>query len=451
MLPALSLLAGLTAAIAALYYHQRCYRRGGGVGDYDISDIEVLKPVKAPGHAITSEPAIPQALGFAEMDSLVESYFANLDDFGREDFERLYGVAGEPWKSRGASVLVQVINGTIYVDRQRFTSGLPWDRLRLHHILGRLQRILARESLPDLEFILNTHDCPMRDLGGVSGPPVFGITRCRGMRVVPLPQWFAWRDGSFEGWDQRMRHYQAAGGGVSWAERQPRAVFRGNVRPSVLQFNTTTARLQFVNVTGDNLDRLGRTRIYRLGQERPDLLEVGLYGKGLDASRTIIDLLPDYEFRAPLSMAEQAARFRHVVYAEGACGWADRLKILLVADMLILLQTTPCHEFFQPLLQPWVHYVPVANDFANLVAGIEWANAHQDEAREIIDNAADLGLRLNSQAAWDYYLAACLRRYAQLMRYRPVHRPGTDRFLAETRCPNRRDLRCDDSASFTKA
>lgn len=446
MLPALSLVAGVAAAIAALYYHH-CCRRGVGVGDYEEIDIKVLGPVEAPAHATA---AIPQVSGFAEMDGLVESYFASLGEFGQDDFEQLCRVAGEPWKSRGASVLVQVINGTIYVERQRFTSGLPWDRLRLHHILGRLQRILARETLPDLEFILNTHDCPMRDLAGTHSPPVFGITQCRGMRVVPLPQWFAWRDGAFEGWDLRMRHYQAASGGVSWADRQPRAVFRGNVRPSVLQFNTTTGRLQFVNVTRDKLDRLGRTRIYRLGQERPELLEVGLYGKGLDASRAIIDLLPDYEFRPPLSMGEQAARFRHVVYAEGACGWADRLKILLVAGMLILLQATPCHEFFQPLLQPWVHYVPVANDFADLIAGIEWANAHQDEAREIIDNAADLGLRLNSQAAWDYYLGACLRRYARLMRYQPVRRPGTDRFLAETRCPNRRDLRCDDSASFVK-
>lgn len=381
---------------------------------------------------------------FPEYDRQFKIYLDNQPRITEASFNATLKQATDPWLSRGASIIVQIIDNTIYVGRQHYTTSLPWDKLRFHHILGRLLKFTHSERLPDLEFILNTHDCPMRE---PPKGPIFSITRCMGMNVLPVPQWFSWRDGSFENWDAKMRQYREGAENVAWKDKLATAIFRGNVRPSVLQWNETASKLQFVNVTEETFTKLGRTKIYMLGQERPDLLDIGLYGKGLQTGRGIIDLL-NYEFKPPISMSNQSQKYRHVLYVEGACGWADRLKVLLVSGMLIFLQDTPCAEHFQALLKPWVHYVPVKNDFSDLLERIEWANENEDVIREIVQNAQEFGLHYNSQNGWDYYLKGLLRKYSELMDYSPKRRLGTLKYLKECKCPNRRDNRCDDWTSF---
>lgn len=381
---------------------------------------------------------------YPEYDKLVEIFLGNQSRITPELFQNIIDESTDQWKSRGASIKVQILNNTIYVDRRHYWTSFPWDKLRYHHILERVRHILTTQTMPDFEFILNTHDCPLRE---PRYGPVFSITRCRGMNILPVPQWFSWRDGAFENWDGRMQKYRDVVSTVRWDEREKKAIFRGNVRPSVLQFNSTMGKLQFVNITKNTYDKLGRTKLYVLGQRHPDLLDVGLYGKGLDGSKPIIEYL-NYEFKPPISMSDQALKFQYVIYAEGACGWADRLKNLLTSGMVIFLQDTPCVEFFQPALHPWVHFIPVANDFTDLIDKLKWADDNEEAIRDIVDNAMEFSHHYNSQNGWDYYLQALLKGYSQLFNYRPVKRVGMRRYVKECRCPNRRDLKCFDESSF---
>jgi hypothetical protein len=116
--------------------------------------------------------------------------------------------------------------------------------------------------------------------------------------------------------------------------------------------------------------------------------------------------------------------------------------------MLILMQETPCIEHFQKLLQPWVHYVPIRNDFSDLLERVEWANDNEETVREIIHTAQEFALHYNSQRGWDYYLENLIRKYAQLQEYTPNRRDGTKKYLKPCKCPNRRDLICNDWTSF---
>lgn len=435
----------LSCSIALVYYGELLFAVLVDHG-HELNEIHVQDQV--------SFNADTQPDNLQAIDELAEGYLKEYpeDSISLEAFEQLYKEATNPWKSRGATLLIQILNNTLHVEQRHFTTYLPWDKLRAHHIFARIQSILQRYSslglsFPNVELLFNPHDCPLRD---PQYGPVFAITKCTGMKVLPVPQWFAWRDGSFTAWNQRMdRMIETGFSGPPWTDKQSKAVFRGNVRPSVLQFNLTQQRLQFINITSESFDQLGRTKIYVLGERRPDLLDVGLYGKGLDGGSQLLQTLGDaYRFRPPIPMSDQANHFKYVLYAEGACGWADRLKLLLVSGMLIFLQETPCKEFFQPLLQPWIHYVPVANDFSNLIERLEWAQTNDDVARDIVDEAALLGRTLNSQASWDQYLERLLLGYSRRLAYTPVAREGTKRFIKECKCPNRRDLQCDDSSSF---
>ena len=91
------------------------------------------------------------------MSDLALSYFP--DDIMKAGIEKSWfdRLAGKTMKSaigRASTIIVQVINGHIYVDRSKFYTRYSWDRMRAMFILEQLRQILRRRSFPNFEFIL---------------------------------------------------------------------------------------------------------------------------------------------------------------------------------------------------------------------------------------------------------------------------------------------------------
>lgn len=121
-----------------------------------------------------------------------------------------------------------------------------------------------------------------------------------------------------------------------------------------------------------------------------------------------------------LSMEAQAERYQAAVHVEGSDGWADRLRHLLLSGAVVLKQDSGIVEWWEPLLAPYVHYVPVASDLANLSAAVQWVRTHPDEAAAIARRAGELVERVLSTAALAEYAAVVLEGYAALD---AAHRP----------------------------
>jgi len=49
-----------------------------------------------------------------------------------------------------------------------------------------------------------------------------------------------------------------------------------------------------------------------------------------------------------------------------------RLRHLLLSGMVVLKQQTVALEWFEPLLLPWVHYVPISASLHNLSDAVLW-------------------------------------------------------------------------------
>lgn len=175
-------------------------------------------------------------------------------------------------------------------------------------------------------------------------------------------------------------------------------------------------------ITRDNWRKVGRSRLVYLGQQRPDLLEVGL--KVYD-SQVFGDEYAQINSFKHYPADAQARDFRYVIYAEGACGWADRLKTLLLYNATILLQNTSCSEYYRDLMEPYVHYIPVEGNFDDLLEKISWARQHDDKAADIARNALHLHQKYLTVASMRCYMNALFDRYSKLTRYLPKRRSGT--------------------------
>ncbi len=97
----------------------------------------------------------------------------------------------------------------------------------------------------------------------------------------------------------------------------------------------------------------------------------GLGGEGLGASGGADD-----------AANAEPCDFRWVLLLEGA-GPPRELLARMRQGLTVFKQASPYREHFAHLLQPWVHYVPVAENLADLPARVHWAEKHAEEAAAI--------------------------------------------------------------------
>ena len=67
-------------------------------------------------------------------------------------------------------------------------------------------------------------------------------------------------------------------------------------------------------------------------------------------------------------------------YVAGNGGWADRLRHLLLSGAVVLKQETGVGEWWEPLLKPWRHFVPVSSTLHNLSAAVSWVRRSREGA-----------------------------------------------------------------------
>lgn len=315
--------------------------------------------------------------------------------------------------SRNTTLIFSVSeeNGTqLTINSSKFHTSHLWDQQRFLFINSTLSEILDRHhfNIRNFEFIYNSHDCPVRKLfhyknsENLSFAPIFGNLKCNEI-ILPFPQWYYRRDGSFFKMSWFINHHWRR----TWKWRTPKGIFRGSYRTSCLDMNFI-----FHNMNMTNAGECGRGKLLKLAHHYPNLLDVGLFSEN-EHDEFFLANQSWYERKDAMTLEQQSAKFRYVIYAEGNCGWADRLKLLLTTGMLIFLQETPCSEWYFGLMKPFVHYIPVKNDWSNLKEMIEWAIENDQKSQQIVSNSMKLGRYLMDYSVWMDYLYELLFEYSE--------------------------------------
>lgn len=79
-------------------------------------------------------------------------------------------------------------------------------------------------------------------------------------------------------------------------------------------------------------------------------------------------------------------QYKYQICIDGTVA-AYRFPYLLGANSIVLKQESPFYEHFYKRLQPFHHYIPFKRDLSDLVTKIQYAQAHETEVRQMIDNA----------------------------------------------------------------
>ena len=314
-----------------------------------------------------------------------------------------------------------------------------YTRLRLQTMLRLLlrayERLFALGRLTEpLELLLCPNETPVNfgDWCVTGAQPIFSSTTNEHAPLIPFAQWIQGPDRDADlAWWNPVAHGESNSSvppaGMSWKEREPKAVFRGSVhRLSVYTDEWRTRGPRRTQVTPNNWRNLGRTALMAAKEIRPDLFNVRLLSKSVDAEEGLPVRLkignatwtgmdhPEY------LKAEEQMRFRYGINVEGHGGWADRGYKMLLQPQLALVQDMPALPWYFQFLRPYEHYVPIDANLRNLTDVVEWARAHDEQAQRIVEAANAAARELVHPRAIFRYVEELLLGYSRLLKYRPA-------------------------------
>lgn len=288
-------------------------------------------------------------------------------------------------------------------------------------------------NVPDIEFFVNRRDFPQLKVNGTEPynhmfdskhqpllshkydkySPILSGSTAKDYADVAFPTYEDWTRAVNQEtglvFPRSCRKYPKIES-PPWKDKIEKAVFRGA---------TTGA-----GVTPETNQRL---KGHQLSERFPDLLDVGITSwnlrprkfEGKPYLQTIERT--SYPKAGSLSLQEQS-RFKYILNLEGHVA-AYRLSYEMSSGSVILLAQSQWKMWYQDLIKPFVHYVPVKEDLSDLIDQIKWCRAHDDECRQIAQNA---------KAFYDKFLGtAGILDFLQKMLWELEHATGTYDYLPD--------------------
>jgi hypothetical protein len=142
---------------------------------------------------------------------------------------------------------------------------------------------------------------------------------------------------------------------IPFEDRDNRCIFRGK--------STNGNELHFVSAR----DRRGKTPRQFLA--------------AMDLNEEYFDVKDDF-----MTQADQA-KYKYILDIDGHTNAWDGLRWKLYSGSVVLKHIGVYEQWYYKELHPFVHYVPVKNDFSDLVAMVEWCRANQSKCLQISRNA----------------------------------------------------------------
>ncbi|KAJ7701083.1 hypothetical protein B0H17DRAFT_1045961 [Mycena rosella] len=219
--------------------------------------------------------------------------------------------------------------------------------------------------------------------------------------------------------DSRWAPRYAYPDNIPWDAKIPRLYWRGKSSGG--------------RISGTNYRAFPRFRAVDIGRENLDLMDVALSGFHASLCDDDCDaaaIKAEYNITGTSTPRETVYGYKYALDLDGnsfSGRYLGLLRsgslvfkvpspvcILQTIELLTRAQTTIFAEYFNDWLRPFEHYIPVLPDLSDLVEKIEWAVAHDAEARAIQQAGQAVAERVLTDAQNDCYFAAVLLEWGRL-------------------------------------
>ncbi|KAJ7735947.1 glycosyl transferase family 90-domain-containing protein [Mycena metata] len=190
---------------------------------------------------------------------------------------------------------------------------------------------------------------------------------------------------------------------IPWKDKKAQAYWRG----------TATGG----QIVGANYHNFTRFKLVDLSTAHPDLVDARvtrfadllcLAEDGCDRAK----IVQEYGIDGAGAPQEDAYEYKYLLDVDGMTYSGRFLEILRSGGLVF--KATVFEEYFNDWIRPYEHYIPVLPDLSDLLKKVEWARAHDAEARMIQERGRAVAERVMTDAQNDCYFFALLLEWARL-------------------------------------
>ncbi|KAG8991395.1 Glycosyltransferase Family 90 domain containing protein [Tulasnella sp. 427] len=152
--------------------------------------------------------------------------------------------------------------------------------------------------------------------------------------------------------------------------------------------NEVDGYVYILNSTAGSADVVSMPEAVSIGLLNEELMDVGFSGEAIQCERKICEEVENTLTYKGTTTFEEANNWKYVMDVDGN-GWSARFKRLMTSNSLIF-KSTIFPEWYSDRIQPWVHYIPIKNDFTDLYdvltffhGDVSGNNSHDDLAEMI--------------------------------------------------------------------
>ncbi|GJP42577.1 hypothetical protein CLOM_g2128 [Closterium sp. NIES-68] len=315
---------------------------------------------------------------------------------------------------------VRIVEGRVYF---RYGSFLEDERklLRINLAVKMIHEAVVTFELQTLqaELYLNACDDPHSYdnslSSGRSGFAVLSTQWTPGVTDIlfpdPLDLTYASSPSRHLGFGVEERRRQHERQGLEplpvWERRQSKAVWRGRSLEFVLKEANWATSL--------------RVRLHRMTDARPDLLDARLtmWGEkdGTDAKKIL--LRHGVVLAEELDDVAERRDYKYVLVVDEQIGTRAMCRALS-GPQAVIRHASGYSEFFEPLMLPGVHYVPVGHNFRDLFRAVEWMQRNDAAVRTMVRNANELAALVCTWHSRVHFWAVLLAKYSSRALENPV-------------------------------
>jgi hypothetical protein len=193
---------------------------------------------------------------------------------------------------------------------------------------------------------------------------------------------------------------------VPWDEKNNTLIWRGSLTGADLwdvELTKTSHRVRFITYGQNVMSWINKTNASMVPI---DAAFTDSIIADENKKREIEQLFPPADVMTP----QEQLKYKYIMMIDG---WTfnERLYEFLSSGSL-LFRAHIFDEWYEDMLKPWVHYVPVRFDLSDLSEKLLWARNHDEEARQISENARILSLRYLNPKFHKCYSMRMLLEYA---------------------------------------
>lgn len=307
----------------------------------------------------------------------------------------------EEWKKdkiKKIAAKVEIKNGVPFFDAPYGHHHGRYPDLRYTMI-----EACRRNSIQDCKFIVFLNDAY------ASSFPAFSIIRRLKEDVYNIPIPMGNSRGKREGcgtpilgWDEYINaHMSNSDSLYPWKEKSDVAVFRG-------QYAYQTYKLgEYTKTRAKSWVDVNRGHLYDLCKERKDLFDVGFNKVGQNNTEEeipVIEAIPFFDQQ----------RYKYIISVGTNANWAERIRLHMFTNSVLLKHEAECMEWFYYLMKPWEHYIPFNLMMTDLEEKVEWAKQNDEKCQNIVKSANEFSQKYLNEKTMIDFTAIAIKQYSYM-------------------------------------